>query len=347
MASFIDQVASSAPSAGGGTGIPGLKNGASFAGSNTTFDLLDPSKARNAISGLLLGGVPGLGKGIPNIGFQSMAGTGGATAASEDDWRVRVSLSPNAKLFYQDITLGPNALQHPLIETNGVIWPYTPQITVTHNAQYTTAHLTHSNYSAQFYNNSEVADIQISGDFTVQNMEDGQYLMAAVYFLRSATKMFFGQGSNVGNPPPMVFLDGYGSHYFPHVPCVITQFSHTLPNEVDYIQVPISKTTLTEVPLPTQTPASGVNLIDNGYGKLVSPDTVRPDFNATPKSAQVTTTQQYNTITTHTRVPTISTVSVTLRPVYSRKNLHERFDLSKFANGDLLADKDNGFGGFL
>ena len=347
MASFIDQVSSSAPSAGGGTGLTGLKSGASFQGSNTAFDLLDPSKARNAISGLMPGGLSGMAKSIPNIGFQSMSGTGGATAASEDDWRVRVSLSPNARLFYQDITQALNAIQSPLLETNGVIWPYTPQITVTHNAQYSTAHLTHSNYPAHFYNSSEVADINISGEFTVQNLEDGQYLMAAVYFFRAATKMFFGQGANVGNPPPVVFLDGYGSHYFPHVPCVVTQFSHTLPNEVDYIQVPISTTSLTEVPLSTQAIAPGVNLIDNGYGKLVSPSTVAPDFNATQKSAQVTTTQQFNTITTHTRVPTTSTVSVTLRPMYSRKNLHDRFDLNKFAAGGLLQDKDLGLGGFI
>ena len=347
MASFIDQVSQSAPSAGGGTGFGGLKSGASFSGSNTTFDLLDPSKSRRAISGLLPGGVSGLGKNIPNIGFQSMSGSGGATAANEDDWRVRVSLSPSARIFYQDITQSTNGIQHPLIETNGVIWPYTPQITVNHNANYTSAALTHSNYPAHFYNNSEVADIQISGEFTVQNLEDGQYLMAAVYFFRSATKMFFGQGSNVGNPPPIVFLDGYGSHYFPHVPCVVTQFSHSLPNDADYIQVPITRTTLEEVPLSTQAIAPGVNLIDNGYGELVSPSKVAPDFNATQKSAQVTTTQQYNTITTHTRVPTVSTVSVTLRPMYSRKNLHERFDLDKFAAGGLLQDKDLGLGGFI
>ena len=144
-----------------------------------------------------------------------------------------------------------------------------------------------------------------------------------------------------------MFLDGYGSHYFPHVPCVVTQFSHTLPPDADYIQVPITTTTLEEVPLATQAIPPGVNLIDNGYGKLVSPSTVAPDFNATQKSAQVTTTQRFNSITTTTRVPTTSTVTVTLRPMYSRKNLHERFDLDKFAAGGLLQDKDLGLGGFI
>jgi hypothetical protein len=128
-------------------GIPSPTS-VNFTGSNTVFDLLKPSTSRLNIAGLLPGGASSLGKNIPNIGFQSLAGTGGATAAAEDDWRVRVSLSPSAKIFYQDLSLGPNALQHPLIETNGVIWPYTPQITVNHNAGYSTAQLTHSNYPA-------------------------------------------------------------------------------------------------------------------------------------------------------------------------------------------------------
>lgn len=346
MASFIDQVAGAAPSAGGGTGFGGLKNAISFTGSNTVYDLLDSSKSRNAISGLIPGGVPGMGKKIPNIGFQSMSGTGGATAANEDDWRVRVSLSPNAKLFYQDLSLGVNALQYPLLETNGVIWPYTPQITTIHNAHYSSAGLTHSNYPAHFYNNSEVADINITGDFTVQNMEDGQYLMAAVYFFRAATKMFFGQGNNVGNPPPIVFLDGYGSHYFPHVPCVITQFSHTLPNEVDYMQVPISYTVLDTSPAD---PNRSVNLTEEEQKYI-------PNFNLTnvadneaanARLLAAAANKRTKTITTTTRVPTVSTVSVTLRPIYSRKNIHERFDLEKFASGGLLADTDNGLGGFI
>jgi hypothetical protein len=323
-------------------GIP-RPTSVNFSGSNTAFDLLDPSKARNAISGLLPGGMSSTAKGVPNIGFQSMTDTNGATAAAEDDWRVRVSLSPNAKLFYQDLTLGPNAIMHPLLETNGVIWPYTPSITVNHNANYSTAHLTHSNYPAHFYNNSEVADIQISGDFTVQNMEDGQYLMAAIYFFRAATKMFFGQGANVGNPPPMVFLDGYGSHYFPHVPCVVTQFSHQLKDDVDYIQVPISQTVLDTSPVD---PNRSVNLTPEEQ-KYVPSLLVSSTQATTPSTQATVRNSRTKTITTTTRVPTTSLITVSLRPMYSRKNLHERFDLEKFAAGGLLADNDLGLGGFI
>jgi len=279
-----------------------------------------------------------------------MAGTGGATAAAEDDWRVRVSLSPSAKIFYQDLSLGPNALQHPLIETNGVIWPYTPQITVSHNAGYSTAHLTHSNYPAHFYNNSEVADITISGEFTVQNQEEGAYLMTAIYFFRSATKMFFGQSVNAGNPPPIVFLDGYGSHYFPHVPCVITNFNHQLPSDVDYLQIPVKTTSLESVDVPfDNNPMSQVNLYDDGTGTLGT-KSYAPDFGSKkmlPDSKGNIQKMQYSTLTSYTRVPVQSSISISLRPVYSRKNIYDRFNNEKFAAGQLLQDKKNGYGGYI
>jgi hypothetical protein len=201
----FSSIAKSVTSFAQGTNIP--KSG------GTAFDLLNPANARRAISGLMSGGISGLAKNIPNFGFAGGLGQG-ASAAGEDDWRVRLSLADSATIFYKDSST-QNSIMAPLIETNGVIWPYTPSIQVSHVANYSTAVLTHSNYSAHFYNNSDVSDITVSGEFTVQSVEEGQYLMAAIYFLRSATKMFFGQGKDVGNPPPILFLDGYGSHYFP------------------------------------------------------------------------------------------------------------------------------------
>jgi len=314
-------------------------------GSNTPYDLLNPSTSRLSVAGLLPGGATSLIGGIPNIGFQSISALGGAAAAGQNDWRVRVSLSPNAKIFYQDSS---NALQAPLQKTSGVIWPYTPTINISHNASYSTAQLTHSNYPAHFYNYSEVADIQNSGEFTVQTPEDGQYLMAAVYFFRSATKMFFGSGANVGNPPPIVFLDGYGSHYFPHVPCVITAFNHVLPNEADYLSVPISTTSLEDSGATTQTPATPNSYVQDATNV---PSLLQSSTQATTDGTKAIVaagnTLKYNTITTNTRVPTTSTIAVTLRPMYSRANLHNRFNMADFAQGKLIKDSKTGFGGFL
>lgn len=311
-------------------------------GSGTVFDLLNPANARRSKAGFPgLGGIGGLGKVMPNFGFGQGSPGLGASAAGEDDWRVRLSLADGANIFYKDPSVNFNTIMTPLIETNGVIWPYTPSITVSHVANYSTAVLTHSNYSAHFYNNSDVSDITISGEFTVQSQEEGQYLMAVIYFLRASTKMFFGQGANIGNPPPILFLDGYGSHYFPHVPCVITNFTHQLSNDVDYVQVPITQTSLEDVTVSApDNPNGAVSFLENN-GIENTPSLLRSN----KKGA--TQTQKYTTITSTTRVPTASTVSVTVRPVYSRQNLHDRFNLSDFSQGKLIGDKKKGFGGFL
>lgn len=240
----------------------------------------------------------GLGGGTANLNRNAVRFMSSPTSpgAPEDDWRVRISLADSSTLFYKNTMA---YVMQPLADTNGVIFPYTPSITVTHSATYNSQTLTHSNYAMQFYQNSEVNDIQITGEFTVQDATEGQYLLGAIYFFRACTKMFFGvdgqSGQASGNPPPLVYLDGYGEHYFPHVPCVLTAFSHTLPNDTDYVDVSVSST------------------VDGN---------------------------DYETTSTKTRLPTSSSISITLRPVYSRKTLHDKFNLDDFAAGKLL--KGNG-----
>ena len=161
----------------------------------------------------------------------------GSVIQPENDWRIRISLQPSlAKYFYSDPS---NLLLNKLQSTSGVIFPYTPQIQVTHTARYNPTLLTHSNYASHFYEGSEVQAINITGDFTVQNWDEGQYLLAVIHFFRSVTKMFYGRDAFAGAPPPLVFLNGYGTVYFPNVSCVVTQFTHTMPSDSDYVEVPI------------------------------------------------------------------------------------------------------------
>jgi hypothetical protein len=143
----------------------------------------------------------------------------------------------------------------------------------------------------------------------------------------------------------MVFLDGYGSHYFPHVPCVISSFQHVLGSEVDYIQVPITTTTLEEVNVMNDNTNIGHVQLSAEEQKYVPSLLQSQPSNQSP--AQQLTKMQFQNITTNTRVPTTSTITITLKPVYSRKGLHERFNLNKFAAGTLLQDKNKGFGGFI
>lgn len=247
----------------------------------------DPSAVRLAASGLISGAVNAV-RGTLNIGF----GYSSASAvAAEDDWRVRVSCSP---LLFNHLFNGP--LTTPLRPGSGVTFPYTPQVNVSHTAKYGAQQLTHSNYASYFYEGSEVQSIQITGDFTVQNAVEGQYLLAALYFLRSCTKMFFGQDQLAGNPPPLLYLDGYGSHYFPHVPCVLTSVQHVMPTDVDYVDFPVD--------------TSLMRYVNQNWGN--------------------------NQLVNVTRLPTSSQITLSLQPVYSRANIHNNFNLQGFAQGNLL-----------
>jgi hypothetical protein len=152
-------------------------------------------------------------------------------SSGAQDWRVRLSLPPLS--YFSD-----SSVLKPLTETNhSMVFPYTPNVFITHQARYNALQPTHSNYPFQIYEGSQVDAITITGDFTVENSREAEYWIAAVHFLRSVTKMSYGESSDRGAPPPILKLNGYGDFVFNNVPVVITQFNVTLPPEVDYISV--------------------------------------------------------------------------------------------------------------
>lgn len=197
---------------------------------------------------------------------------------SEDDWRVRISCDWNvfnSPLFAR------------LKNTGGVVWPYTPNITVSTKANYNDGGKTiHNNYPFYAYQNSQVDEIQISGEFSAETEVDASYWIAATTFFRTATKMFFGQGENAGNPPIICQLNGYGASMFKNVPIIIKSFTVELTDEVDYIKCDL-------------------------WGS-------------------------------NTWVPIISTISVSVSPIYNRRNLRQ-FSLEKFAAGQLVSPSGVGY----
>ena len=216
---------------------------------------LDPAKLRlQSISKTISGGIASakgfLNKqgiavgGSPAVAYK-VANFKGGTKTVEEDWRIKVSVGQGSGILYEDSS---NALLKPLAPTLGVVFPYTPTISVQHSTNYQSQSLTHSNYTNYFYNHSEVQAITIAGDFTVQTQAEGLYVMAVIQFFRSAGKMFYGKSQNAGAPPPVLFLNGYGKLYFPHVPCVLTGFQHTMPQDVDYVSINVQNN---KVRLPT------------------------------------------------------------------------------------------------
>jgi hypothetical protein len=272
---------------------------------NPTFD---PSVARRTNAGL------------PN-GAQNAVGTSDSpivkfTAPKGDDTRVRIVV-PSGPL--NGILLSGPVLSL-LRSTNGVLFPYTPSITITHGAQYNAENIVHTNYAYQFYQSSGVEDINISAVFSCKNSTDASYVVAAQHFFRTVTKMFYGQDAEAGLPPPVLRLEGHGDYQFGShkqqvggVPVVIRSFSVTLPDDVDYMTASTSP-------------------VSAGAFRIAEANSLTAGSLDSASSSQ-------------TRVPIIQTFTITCSPIYSRKSISQDFGFKNFASGQLLASSSRG--GFI
>jgi hypothetical protein len=251
--------------------------------------------------------------------------------ANDGDWRVRLRLAPNAEYLYKSDQ--PGILQ-PLAVTDGVVFPYTPQITTAYKATYTPHNLTHSNYRGFFYQGSQVEDIQLNATFTAQDTAEANYLLAVIHFFRSVTKMFYGQDDSLaGAPPPLVFLQGLGEYQFNLAPCVVASFNYVLPADVDYIRAGspnINGTNLLQrrdrQDLPTNPFSSAWTRINN----VLKPQGIKKGAIASPPSPPTLGTNR------PTYVPTKMEISIILHPMQSREQVSKQFSLKQYANGDLL-----------
>lgn len=148
------------------------------------------------------------------------------------DWRVRLSIPPIG-------TFMNSAILAPLIESNGLIFPLTPQIRIGHKAGYDQTSPVHTNYEFVNYKASSIETININAQFFVEDYLDGAYWVAVKHYLDSVTKMFYGESEFTGAPPPVVKLYGYGDHVFNGTPVVITGYTLDMNNDVDYVEIPI------------------------------------------------------------------------------------------------------------
>lgn len=121
---------------------------------------------------------------------------------------------------------------------NGIIFPYTPQISYEYKADYTPQNPIHSNFGLNFYNRSSVGSISIQGKFTVQNSSDAAVYLSTIHLLKALTRMKTGSDlSAPGSPPPVCRLDAYGDYMLKNVPVAITSFRLELPEGVDYFTI--------------------------------------------------------------------------------------------------------------
>ena len=251
------------------------------------------------------------------------------TKAQSSDWRVRLRLAPNSTYLYNAFQPGLLAPLSAKEGTDGVVFPYTPSIDTAYKANYESYDLTHSNYRGYFYKNSYVDAVNIRAQFTAQDTVEADYLLAVIHFFRSATKMFYGQDSQRGSPPPMVYLSGLGGFQFNEHPCVISQFNYQLPNDVDYIRAQTFNRNGTDLLANRVRTSIPGNPLSFGINRLLN--------NALTQGALDTRPTQDNLpLGTPTYVPTKMEMSISLLPIQSRQQVSKQFSLRAFANGNLL-----------
>jgi hypothetical protein len=250
--------------------------------------------------------------------------------STQVDWRVRLHLAPNANYLYNVATKGD--ILYPLKNTEGVIFPYTPAISVGYTAAYPNQELTHSNYKIFQYKGSSVDSVTITCDFTAQDTSEANYLLAVIHFFRSVTKMFYGQDQNPrpGTPPPLCYLSGLGQFQFNNHALVVTQFTYELPTEVDYIRAN-SPTTIAGTPLNDFTLTT--TMIDASKNRTA---TNGVPIGGRPFKPMFRQDSTYLSNSSVTYVPTKMKMSITCNPVVSRNQISNEFSLKEYATCKLI-----------
>ena len=268
------------------------------------------------------------GEAIGSI-INAAAAFGGTDATS--DWRARLSM-PKGTFFDSSPILAP------LNEAGGLIFPYTPTIAISSNATYNEIPVTHQNYQFQAYQNSRVNEIQITGEFNVEDAVQAKYWIAVIHFLRAVTKMYTGDTAFQGNPPPILNFSAYGDHVFRNVPVVVKSFSMTLPKDVQYISTNVaygstggvSSVAASASSLAGVAGALGAGATASALGQIGSAanaiSSVQSLFGSAGASAMAR----------DSHVPVKSDLTITIMPVYSRESVRQ-FSLQQFVNGAYVS----------
>ena len=224
------------------------------------------------------------------------------------DRRARLRPKPGAETYvYGDLQTGILSV---LRETNGMVWATTPSIAESHAVKYSSYEPVHSIAKFNNYERTDNVNLQVIGEFYVNNATEARYLLACLHFLRSVTLMDFGRSALApGTPPPVLLFSAYGTHMYDDISVIVKNVSWTMPADVDYIQVPTS-------------------------GKT-------QDFSYDLKSVSEFFIKKKTEESDRVWVPTKITISLTLEQQPTADWVSKEFNLNKFKNGEMLK------GGFI
>ena len=190
-------------------------------------------------------------------------------------------------------------------------FPYTPQIEYGQEVKYDMYNTTHTNYQLSGYTRSENSTISLSCKFSAHTAEHFKMSEFAIRFLRTYTKMNYGrQDPDRGQPPRILRFFAHGNSMFNNVPIVLTKFSMTFPEDVDYVKGSIAND-----------------------GTLIKTDVVRSTQVPTNVLADKQVTA--NSVSGQVYLPILFSINISMLLQYNMYNAVQEFNLTDFANGKL------------
>ncbi len=186
-----------------------------------------------------------------------------ASEFAAPDHRVRLSAYPGQETDVYGPDDRTKNILSPLHKTNGLLFPYTPTIQVSQDTSWQAADLEQTNYDILSFQKSASASISLTAKFTAQNQREGEYMMAAIHFLRTVSKTYFGEkdadtfkdadpaaggdataatvkktavSGRAGLPPPVLIFSGYGDLLFNNVRCVVRSHSWAFDENIDMVK---------------------------------------------------------------------------------------------------------------
>lgn len=156
---------------------------------------------------------------------------------------------PKSKDLITSDSLFRGFLRSQLGKAQGLIFPYTPKITMSYNVNYDKTDFIHSNLSFNSYKNSPPPSISLSAKFTADTKANAIHMLSAVWFLQACSKcdtglntMSKGDDKNTANrsgaglPPPVLYLNGY-ANLMDNIPVIIEGFTVDYPEDIDYVRL--------------------------------------------------------------------------------------------------------------
>jgi len=137
--------------------------------------------------------------------------------------------------------------KNPIGDLKRLEFPYTPQIDYSNDVKYDAYNTTHTNYQMYGYSRTENPQINMNCKFSAHTSDHFKSSLFAIRFLRTYTKMNYGRADELrGIPPRILRFFALGEQMFNDVPVVISKFSMTLPEDVDYVSLNSNGSSLTK-----------------------------------------------------------------------------------------------------